>query len=55
MRIRIKLALTGLLLSLIMLVCGGGGGTTCSVKCQHITDDTQWEQCMLDCHAEMRE
>jgi len=48
------LVLALLTLLLVGGTCDESGGTACSVKCQHIEDTAQWEQCMEKCHAELR-
>jgi hypothetical protein len=40
----------------IVFTCGGvTSGTKCTLKCDHITDDVEWDECMLKCHKEVAE
>lgn len=46
----ILIILLALLILLPSLACNDCG-MTCTVRCQHIKDDTAWDDCMLKCHG----
>jgi len=48
------LALVVLLVTVAVAYGGTDTGLACSIRCQHIEDDTQWDQCMLHCHRSAR-
>jgi len=33
----------------IVVILACGGVDQCTVQCQNITDDDEWDQCMLEC------
>lgn len=54
MKTRTKIVLIAvLLLAITACLCGDGGDreTKCSLKCQHIEDEDDWNTCMLECIA----
>ena len=54
---KIRATLLGLFI-VVILSCGGGtviSSAKCTLRCDHVTDDTEWDECMLECHQEIAE